>query len=186
MHDIEPYYHWRGLYDSAEDEKSPFAGQIYSEFNYTNKIYNYYIHPQWDNFGSANLYIKILYIDYDIGFTIIELIGEWNDCIENDIMYLKRDVIDKLLNEEVVKFMLICENVLNFHGSDDCYYEEWKEDVDEQDGWICFINTLPHVQDEMKRTMIHHYVNFGKKLDDIHWRKLNPQMLYEYIEQKIL
>jgi len=185
MHDIEPFYNWRELYDSAEDKKSPFAGASYSEFTYSNKIYNYYIHPQWDSFGSANLYIKILYADYDEGYAIMELIGEWNDCIENDIMYLKRDIIDQMIPEGIIKYILICENVLNFHGSDDCYYEEWREDVSESGGWICFVNTLDHVWEEMKRTMIHHQVSLGKHFNEIHWRKLNPQMFFELISKKV-
>ncbi|MBK9272570.1 MAG: hypothetical protein IPM48_13340 [Saprospiraceae bacterium] len=185
MHDIEPYYYWRGLYDSEEDEKSPFAGQVHSEFEYANKIYNFLLHPQWDNFGSANLYIKLLYVDYEQGFAIMELIGEWNDCIENDVMYLKRNVIDKMLSEQVYKYILICENVLNFHGSDDCYYEEWKEDIEEYEGWICLLNILPHVEEEMRRTMIQYHINLGGKFNEVHWRKLNPQMLFEFIESKI-
>ena len=76
MHDIEPYYRWRSHYVASEDPRSPFHGRVYSEFQFTEKIYNYYIHPQWDGFGSATLYLKILYVDYDEGYAMIELIGE--------------------------------------------------------------------------------------------------------------
>ena len=61
------------------------------------KIYNFLLHPQWDEFGSLTLYLKVLYADYDKGFCIIELIGEWNDAIYNDIMILKREIIDLML-----------------------------------------------------------------------------------------
>ncbi len=57
--------------------------------NCTQTIYNYYIHPQWDDFGSRTLYLKVLLADYDEQYVIIELFGEWNDAIENDIMNLK-------------------------------------------------------------------------------------------------
>ena len=134
MQDIEPYYAWRTLYCAEEDPDSPFFGREYSEFNYTNTIYNYYLHPQWDEFGSSTLYLKILYADYDKSFAIIELIGEWNDCINNDIMFLKRDIIETLIEQGIQKYILIGENVLNFHGSDDCYYEEWFQEI--EDGWI--------------------------------------------------
>ena len=107
MHSIEPYYHWRNLYISSEDEYSTFYGREYSEFEFENKIYNYYIHPQWDYIGSKTLYLKILFNDYDEGYSIIELIGEWNDTIENDIMILKRDVIDPLIQMDIKKFILI-------------------------------------------------------------------------------
>jgi hypothetical protein len=185
MHDIEPFYLWRDLYNSSEDEKSPFYKATYSEFTYSNKIYNYYVHPQWDSFGSANLYIKILFVDYADGFAIIELIGEWNDCIENDIMFLKRDIIDVMIQHKIKYFILLCEHVLNFHGSDDCYYEEWKEDISDEGGWICFINILEHVKDEMKRTLLQYHTNFGKKFNDLNWRKMTPTILFEYIDQKI-
>ena len=39
--------------------------------------------------------MKVLMADYQEQYAIIELIGEWNDAIENDIMTLKRDVIDE-------------------------------------------------------------------------------------------
>lgn len=129
MHDLEPFYYWRDEYDSAFDKYSPFYGRQYDEFFFTHTIYNFYIHPQWDYFGSPTLYMKILYADYERGFAIFEMLGEWNDCITNDIMYLKRDVADVLMEHGINKFIIICENVLNFHSSDDCYYEEWFDDL---------------------------------------------------------
>lgn len=182
MHDIEPYYRWRDYYVASEDERSPFYGRTYSEFQFTQQVYNYFIHPQWDEFGSANLYIKILYADYEEGVAIIEMIGEWNDCIDNDIMYLKREVIDPMTEEGISKYVLICENVLNFHGSDDCYYEEWWEDIAEEDGWICFINTLDHVADEMQETFLQQYVNFGKNFNNINWRPHKPKAVVRAID----
>ena len=94
MQDIEPYYRWRDLYIADEDELSPFYGREYSEFEYTNTIYNYYIHPQWDDFGSSTLYLKVLFVDYEIGYAIIEMIGEWNDAINNDIMTVNQEWFD--------------------------------------------------------------------------------------------
>ncbi len=44
MHDIEPYYNWRHIYVSEEDEKSPFFQREYSEFEFSSTVYNYYIH----------------------------------------------------------------------------------------------------------------------------------------------
>ncbi|MCC6815663.1 MAG: hypothetical protein IT267_04570 [Saprospiraceae bacterium] len=185
MHDIEPYYHWRDLYISADDENSPFYGMINNEFSYSNKVYNYYIHPQWDSFDSTTLYLKVLYCDYDDGYCIIEFIGEWNDIIENDIMYLKREVVDKMLNFKINKYILICENVYNFHGQDTDYYEEWIDDIQDNNGWICLVNTLPHVEEELKRCRLQNYLHFGKQFNDLNWRKMNPMLIYETIEQKI-
>ena len=122
MHHIEPYFSWQHLYSASDDNLSPFYGREYSEFEYSTTIYNHYIHPQWDDIGSPTLFIKILFADYNEGFAIIELFGEWNDCINNDIMFLKRDIADQLILHGINKFILIGENILNFHSSDDCYY----------------------------------------------------------------
>ena len=184
MHTLEPHYKWRLEYIASEDPKSPFYGKVYSEFEFSTKIYNYYIHPQWDDFGSETLYLKILYVNYADNYAILELIGEWNDCLHNDVMLLKQGVIDRLQEHGISKFILIAENVLNFHGSDDCYYEEWYEDVADEDGWICFVGLLDHVMDEMEEYGIQHYVNFGIDYNVI-WRPQKPQLVYEAIRYKI-
>ncbi len=181
MHDIEPYYKWKAYYDAAEDKKSPFYGREYSEFTFTNKVYNYFIHPQWDSIGSQTLYAKCLFVDYDDGYAVIELIGEWNDCLNNDIMYLKRHFVDSLIHHSINKFIIACDNVLNFHGSDNSYYEEWWDDVKDEGGWICLINTLDHVLDEMEKTYIQYYCQIGETLSDINWRKKHPKELLQEI-----
>ena len=66
-------------------------------------LYNYYIHLQWDEFGSRTLYMKILFADYEQHFVIIELMGEWNDAIENDIMTLRRNITDQLYRKGITK-----------------------------------------------------------------------------------
>src|ERR1043165_8482550 len=180
MQDIEPFYNWRHIYIASEDERSPFFGREYSEFEYTNAIYNYLIHPQWDDIDSPTLYIKILAADYEEGYAIIEMIGEWNDAINNDIMILKRDIIEPIMQEGINKFILIGENVLNFHASDDCYYEEWFEEVEE--GWIAFLNFRKHVMDEFHRANIDFFIVSGGQLSDIGWRTSTPQLLFEKVE----
>lgn len=182
MHDIEPHYRWMDEYIASEDEQSPFYGYVNNELGFSNKIYNYYIHPQWDEFGSATLYLKILFVDYEKSFAIIELIGEWNDTLHNDIKFLKREVIDVLTASHINKFILICENVLNFHGSDDCYYEEWHEDICENGGWICLINTLDHVEQEMKDSRLQYFINFGAQYNNLNWRILKPKNVFMAVE----
>jgi hypothetical protein len=181
MHSIEPFYRWRNLYNSEEDANSPFFEKEYSEFEFSNTIYNYLIHPQWDEFGSATLYLKIIYVDYDLGFAIIEFIGEWNDCLYNDIMYLKRDVIDLMIKENITRFILIGEHVFNFHYSDDAYYQEWYEDI--EDGWIVGINFRIHVINEFKNCFIHRYIQFSVSGEDFNWRKYDPVGLFQAIER---
>lgn len=180
MHTLEPYHKWRLEYIASKDKNSPFYGRIYSEFEYSTKIYNYYIHPQWDDFGSETLYVKILYVGYEEGYAILEFIGEWNDCLNNDIMLLKQEVIDRLQEYHICKFILIAENVLNFHSSDDCYYEEWKEDIEEEEGWICFIGLQDHIVNEMEEVGIQHFVHFG---DYLNWRTMKPEFFFEKIDE---
>ena len=179
MHYIEPFYNWRGYYVASDDSLSPFFNVEYSELQYSNKIYNFYIHPQWDDIGSETLFLKILFVDYDKKTSVIELIGEWNDAIGNDVMTLKRDVVDVLINHGIDKFILIGENVLNFHYSDDCYYEEWFDDV--EDGWISMVNFHEHVSKEFTRINVDQYVVMGGELDDIEWRTFHPIQFIEKV-----
>lgn len=182
MHHLEPYYNWRHLYCPEADNRSPFFGKEYSEFQFSDHIYNYYIHPQWDFFGSNTLYMKVIMADYDRGYAIIELIGEWNDAIGNDIMFLKRDIVDCLIEHGIYRFILIGENVLNFHYSDNSYYEEWYEDVLEEGGWVIGINFREHITEEMHRAQIHHFMHIGQRFSDINWRTYKPQHLAMLVE----
>jgi hypothetical protein len=183
VHDIEPYYNWLHLYNAAEDEQSPFYGREYSEFTFTHAVYNYLIHPQWDFFGSNTLYVKILYTDYIDGYAILELMGEWNDALYNDIMILKREVLEILNEQGIQKFILLGENVLNFHASDDSYYEEWFQET--EDGWIAFVNFREHVLEEFRKARIDYFINFGGDLDELQWRKLSPRQMQEAVEAVI-
>jgi hypothetical protein len=183
MHTIEPFYNWIDLYSASEDPRSPLFGAENSFSQYTNTIYGYYIHPQWDDIESETLFIKILYTNYDEGFTILEFIGEWNDTLHNDIMKLKRNIIDPLLQEGVKHFILIGENIFNFHGSDDAYYEEWFDDV--EDGWVAAIGFQDFVYNEMKNYSLDYYINFGGSLEQINWRTLTPKKLFNLINSLI-
>lgn len=183
MHHLEPYYNWRHLYMAEEDDRSPFFGREHSEFEYTQTIYNYYIHPQWDDFGSRTLYVKLLFTDYDLEFAVIEFIGEWNDAIENDIMTLKREVIDKLITEGIQKFILIAENVLNFHSSDSCYYEEWQEDVSDRGGWIVMIGLPESSQHDFRQAHIDRYI---EQIIYFDWRTTQPIHLFTAIDHKMM
>ncbi len=185
MHDIEPFYRWCGEYSAAEDPKSPFYGREYSEFVFSNTVYNYFIHPQWDDFGSKTLYTKILYTDYDKGYTIIECIGEWNDCLYNDIMLFKQGIIEVMEMHGISKFILIMENVLSFHRSDDCYYEEWAEETREEGGWICTVNLLDHVMRDFQDAHLDNYLFMGPELNGIPWRKFRPEYFFERIDEMV-
>ena len=182
MHTIEPYWRWRNKYTAETDELSPFFGREYSEFVYSTTIYNHFIHPQWDFIESPTLFVKLIFADYNEGFAIIELMGEWNDVITNDIMLLKREVIDILISNGINKFVLIGENVLNIHVDDDEYYNEWINDL-EIGGWICLLNFREHVLQEMEENNILYFFESNEFFNDIKWRKLEPDKLIDVIEE---
>ncbi len=184
MHDIEPFYKWQKFYEASEDERSPFYGREYNLFSYTNDIYGYYIHPQWDYFGTETLYIKLIFADYQHKVAILEFIGEWNDALNNDIMFLKRNIIDHLTRQGINQFILIGENVLNFHGSDDSYYEEWFDDV--EDGWIAAINFRDFVMDEWQKYNLDWYLNYGGNLEINNWRTMKPIDLFEKVKSMVM
>lgn len=185
MHDIEPFFNWRHRYIAEEDTRSPFHGTEHSEFEFTHAVYDHVIHPQWDAFGSATLYMKALYVDYDDGYAVIELIGEWNDLLNNDIMFLKRDVIEPMMSEGVNKFILIGENVLNFHASDDSYYEEWWQEADDDGGWIALLNFREHVRDDLKGADLDRFFLLGGRLDQMEWRTFEPEDLYDRVVAQV-
>ncbi|MCZ4407512.1 hypothetical protein O3Q51_01730 [Cryomorphaceae bacterium 1068] len=181
MHSIEPYFNWREFYTAEEDPRSPFYGNEYSEFEFTNALYDHLIHPQWDQFGSPSLFVKVLYANYNEGIVILELFGEWNDCLHNDIMFLKRDLADHFIGLGIDKFILIGENVLNFHYSDDCYYEEWFEDISETDGWIALVNFRDHVLKEFDEVGADNYFVLGGRLQEVNWRTKKPTKVADSI-----
>jgi hypothetical protein len=183
MHEIEPFYNWLHLYNAEEDEQSPFYGVEHSEFEFSNTVYNYYIHPQWDEFGSRTLYMKVLFADYEQNYAVIELIGEWNDAVENDIMQLKRSVIDLMVAKDISKFIFITENVLNFHSSDTEYYEEWFDDIRDMGGWIVALNMPEQTQYDFRRSHIDRYIHL---LDIPNWRTYQPQHLFQLVDNQLL
>jgi hypothetical protein len=184
MHHIEPFSNWLKYYDSSLDENSPFYEKEYNYDLYSETIYGYYIDPAWDSIGSETLYVKTLYADYEEGFVVLEFIGEWNDTLYNDIMTLKRDFLELLLYKGINKFILIGENIFNFHGSDDLYYEEWFEEV--EDGWIAAVSFPDFIQAELKKYGIDQYVNMGGTLQVDNWRTLHPLKFYELVKQLIV
>ncbi len=172
MHNLEPFYNWRELYVASEDERSPFFGRQNSEVWYEHVIYNHYIHPQWDYFGSQTLYLKLLFVQYQQQYCIIELFGEWNDVLYNDVMFLYRNVIEELMEQGIKYFILIGENVFDFHSDTDDYFAEWFDNLD--DGWIIGINFRHHVKQEFKEANIDQYLIFGGEFDELAWRMAHP------------
>jgi hypothetical protein len=68
---------------------------------------------------------------------------------------------------------------MNFHGSDDCYYEEWFEEIEE--GWIAAVSFPEFVQDEFRKYHIDNYINMGGWLQIEQWRTLQPLNFFELV-----
>ena len=98
-------------------------------------------------------------------------------------MMLKRNLVELLLIEGIKKFILIGENVFNFHGSDDLYYEEWFDEVEE--GWITAVNFPDFIQQEFQRYKLDVYINMGGTLQIPHWRTLHPARFVEFVDALI-
>jgi hypothetical protein len=167
---------------AEEDPLSPFFGQTYSEFEFSQTIYNYYIHPQWDEFGSKTLYLKLIFADYEMSFAIIEMIGEWNDAIENDIMTLKREILEKLMDQGIYKFIIIGENIFNFHNGDRDYYEELYEELSDENGWAVMINMHQAAQHDFLLKKLNRYIEL---MEIENWRTYKPEDFFLLIDKKI-
>lgn len=186
MQSIEPYYHWRDYYRAEEDERSPFFGTQYSEFEYSHSIYDHYIHPQWDTIESETLFVKVLYVNYDEGYTFIELLGEWNDLLYNDIMFLKQNLLELMMDEGINKFVLIGRNVLNFHAGDDDYYMELTEDL--EDGWLIGLQFPQHIKSEFLDNGLASHMLFISEMDEINegWSNKKPEAAFSKIFEGFL
>jgi hypothetical protein len=182
MHDIEPFYSWQKYYLPYEDPKSPFF-ELEIQNEYRNDVYGYIIHPDWDEIGSETLYCKVLMANYKLKYVVIELIGEWNDTLHNDIMFLKREVADQFVKQGIRHFILMGENIFQFHGNEDDYYEEWFEDVEE--GWIAAVNFREFVMEEFTKYRLDYYMNYGGTLQIDNWRTLKPDVFFQTVDSLI-
>ena len=179
-----PYEGWHQYYEVSEDKMSPYFGQEYNFDLYSEEIYGYFIDPTWDYMGSETLYLKILFTDYDKSFTIIEFIGEWNDALNNGIMHLKRNIVEPMIYQGINKFILLGDNILNFHGSDDCYYEEWFEELDDA-GWIAAASFRDFVLVEMQKYNVDSYVSLGGSLQIENWRTMHPNAFFNLVSHQV-
>jgi F0F1-type ATP synthase gamma subunit len=91
-----------------------------------------------------------------------------------------------MMQQGVSKFILIGENILNFHSSDDSYYEEWFEEVNDSDGWIALMNVREHVLSDINSANIDSYFVLGGKLNEVRWRTMNPDQLFESVERHVM
>ncbi len=100
-------------------------------------------------------------------------------------MFLKREIIDPLLEKGIHKYILVCENIMVFHGGEDAYYEEWLEEVQEEGGWISCINLPEHVYTDMKDAQIQNFMLMGSVLNQVNWRPQKPGNLFKILDKII-
>lgn len=183
MHNIEPFYGWLGLYSNQMDEYSPFHEIEHSEFYYDNAVYNYLAHPLWDRIESESLLVKILYVDYNEGYAIIEMLGVWNDLLDNDFKLFFENCLQWLISNGVNKFILICENILSVYVDSDDYYQATQDEL--EDGWMCLLRPKEHVKEDLAEYNLDEFFFWSGELDDIFWRKLKPWQLYLKVKQSM-
>ena len=68
---------------------------------------------------------------------------------------------------------------INFHSSDDCYYEEWIDDI--ENGWVACINFHEHVLFELNAVGIDQYFIYGGEMEELDWRTYLPHQLYQKV-----
>lgn len=183
LHHIEPFYGWLERYSHSSDEKSPFHQVEHNQFYFDRSINNIPAHPLWDDIGSESLLVKILFVDYDEGFAVIELFGEWNDLFENDYKLLAENCLTYLIDNEIRQFILVCENVFHIYIESDDYYQAVQDEL--EDGWICVLRPRQEILEEMEQYQISSYFYWSPVLDELAWRKLSPHQLYQIVKSRM-
>jgi hypothetical protein len=81
--------------------------------------------------------------------------------------------------EGINKFILIGENVLNFHSDGADYYEELYEELADTDGWIVCLNMPQQTQYDFKHAHLNRYIEL---VDLDNWRTYKPFHLFKKID----
>ena len=68
------------------------------------------------------------------------------------------------------------------HHSDDACYEEWFDEVVDQDGWIALLNFREHVLADMQGIDLDSYFVLGGELNELGWRTFTPGQLFQRID----
>jgi len=92
-------------------------------------------------------------------------------------------VMEKFMAEGVFKFILIAENVLNFHSSDNEYYKEWYEEVTDENGWLVILNMPEATQYDFKKAKLNRYIELYE-LEN--WRTYKPFHLFKKIDNELM
>ena len=85
-------------------------------------------------------------------------------------------LIDQLFSEGITKFILITENVLNFHSGDKDYYEEWFDEVTDENGWIVSLNMPEATQYDFRKKKLNYFIEL---MEMPYWRVFKPEHLFD-------
>ncbi len=184
LHHIEPFYGWLAWYSHDQDERSPFHEVEHNQFYYDRSINQIPAHPLWDDFGSESLLCKILFADYEKGFAIIELFGEWNDLFDNDFKLFAENCLTYLVDHGIDRFVLICENVFHIYLDQTDYYDAMLDELGES-GWMCLLRTRQQVKEDLDEYGVSAFFYQSERLDQIPWRRLKPAQLFALIESRM-
>jgi hypothetical protein len=91
-------------------------------------------------------------------------------------------VIDVFEQQGITKFILIAENVLNFHSGDKDYYQEWFEEVTDEEGWIVCLNMPEATQHDFRKSKLNYYIEL---IDLFDWRIYKPFHLFKKIDEEL-
>jgi hypothetical protein len=183
LHNIEPFFGWLDMYNHEMDPNSPFHEAEHNQFYYDRSVNNIPAHPLWDFIDSESLLIKILFADYESGFAIIELFGEWNDLYDNDFKLLSENCLSYLIDCGINRFIFVCENVFNAYLDADDYYAAMQEEL--EDGWMCLLKARNTLIEEMSQYNISDYFFWNPAFDELPWRRMKPAEIFYLVEQSM-
>ena len=83
----------------------------------------------------------------------------------------------------IYKFILIGENVLNFHSDGREYYEELHEELSDENGWIVCLNMPEQTQYDFRHAHLDKYIEF---MELENWRVYKPFHLFKKIDGELM
>jgi hypothetical protein len=72
---------------------------------------------------------------------------------------------------------------LNFHSSDDSYYEEWKEQLEDEHGWVTVLNMPDQSKYDFKKARLTNYIELNELPQ---WRTIKPEVVFQLIDHEML
>ncbi len=73
--------------------------------------------------------------------------------------------------------------MLNFHSSDDSYYEDWREQVEDATGWVVILNMPAQSQYDFVQARLNKYIEL---VDFAQWRTLKPELVFQQLDDLML